>query len=50
MTATALVVLIVSLAVVWGGLAASTVYLRRHPEEDDGASATPTAPIVMHDL
>jgi hypothetical protein len=51
MTATALMVLIVSLSVVWGGLVASALYLRRHPEEEDaGDPGDVIGPFVFHDL
>lgn len=55
MTATAIAVLVGSLTVVWGGLAASTLYLRRHPEEAEQAEQAESdprtdEPIVTHDL
>lgn len=50
MTPIALVFLVLSLAIVWGGLVASTIYLRRQPEEDDGDPGTPAEPIIRHDL
>ncbi len=33
MSATAIVMLIVAISIVWGGLAASIVFLRRRPEK-----------------
>jgi len=35
MTAIAIVFLILSIVIVWGGLVASTLSLRAHPERDD---------------
>jgi hypothetical protein len=34
MTGVALLFLVISIAVVWGGLVASILYLRAHPTED----------------
>ena len=50
MTATALMVLIVSLTVVWGGLVASARSLRRHPEDDVDDPGDVIDPFVLHDL
>ena len=51
MTAAALLVLILSLTVVWGGLVASALYLRRHPEDDDADDPGDViGPFVFHDL
>ncbi|MBG6085307.1 methionine/alanine import family NSS transporter small subunit [Zhihengliuella flava] len=35
MTATAIIVMIIALVVVWGGLVAALVNLSKHPEEED---------------
>ncbi|MGV8967000.1 MAG: methionine/alanine import family NSS transporter small subunit [Cellulomonas sp.] len=50
MTAAALMVLIVSLGVVWGGLIASAVYLRRQPEDDADDPGEVDGSLVLHDL
>lgn len=51
MTATAPMVLIVSLTVVWGELVASARSLRRHPEDDDADDPGDViGPLVLHDL
>ena len=51
MTPTTPMVLIVSLIVVWGGLAASERSLRRHPEDDDvDDQGYVIGPLVFHAL
>ncbi|NLU83065.1 methionine/alanine import family NSS transporter small subunit [Rhodococcus sp. HNM0569] len=35
MSATAVVMMLVALVFVWGGLAASIVHLRKHPDPED---------------
>ena len=51
MTATAPMVLIVSLTVVWGGLAASARSLRRNPADDDvDDPGYVIGPLVFHAL
>ena len=51
MTATTPMVLIVSLIVVWGGLAASARSLRRHPADDDvDDPGYVIGPLVSHAL
>jgi hypothetical protein len=35
MTGMAIVILILAIVIVWGGLVASTLYLRRHPSRED---------------
>ena len=36
MSTAALVMMIVAIVIVWGGLVASIVHLRRHPDQRDG--------------
>ncbi|GAA0907964.1 methionine/alanine import family NSS transporter small subunit [Streptomyces thermoalcalitolerans] len=45
MSASAIIMLIVAIVIVWGGLVGAVVQLRRHPEqpEDDTAPTQPTA-------
>ncbi|MEU3017857.1 MULTISPECIES: methionine/alanine import family NSS transporter small subunit [unclassified Nocardiopsis] len=35
MSTSAIVMMVVSIAVLWGGLAAAVIHLRRHPDEPD---------------
>jgi hypothetical protein len=35
MSASAIVMMVVSIALLWGGLTAAILHLRRHPEEPD---------------
>ncbi|WP_129665467.1 methionine/alanine import family NSS transporter small subunit [Phytoactinopolyspora endophytica] len=40
MSAGAVVMMIVTIAIVWGGLVAGVLYLRRHPDEVEDESET----------
>lgn len=41
MSGNAIALLVVAVTVVWGGLAASIIALRRHPEVTEGSGAHP---------
>lgn len=38
MTATAVIMMVVAIATVWGGLIVSIVHLAKHPEADDDST------------